>query len=129
MIEYLVKYRFWKYEQLPVAGLKSIIFHGPSPTWCIASGNIWFDHPRVNRVRCLTPLIVTILRQQDQLTNGIMTSSGSIMRRDHTLFDWNYFDSHEQICLRFHEKSHTLYSHFNNNGKYLFLRGAIENDI
>jgi hypothetical protein len=43
--QHLVKNAHWTYVRLSIDGLKSIIFHGPSPTWCIAEGNVWFDYP------------------------------------------------------------------------------------
>lgn len=52
--EHLVRSRLWNYHRLPIDGLRSIVFHGPSPTWCIASGNVWFDHPNVGKVGCVT---------------------------------------------------------------------------
>ena len=39
MIYDIVRSKRWTYIRLPIDGLKSIIFHGPSPTLCIASGN------------------------------------------------------------------------------------------
>lgn len=38
LTEALVSQRHWTYLQLPIDGLKSMVFHGPSPTLCIASG-------------------------------------------------------------------------------------------
>jgi hypothetical protein len=38
MTEYLVAARHWSHKQLPIDGLRSIVFHGPSPTLCVASG-------------------------------------------------------------------------------------------
>ena len=35
----IVRSKRWTYIRLPIDGLKSIIFHGPSPTLCIASGD------------------------------------------------------------------------------------------
>jgi hypothetical protein len=71
--QYLVRNRGWTYTRLPIDGLRSTVFHGmyiyvdvlltsptytklliryigPSPTHCIAAGNVWFDHPREIRV-------------------------------------------------------------------------------
>ena len=31
----------WSYARLPLDGLRSIVFHGPSPTLCIASGMLY----------------------------------------------------------------------------------------
>jgi hypothetical protein len=38
LTEYLARNLRWDYARLSVDGLKSIIFHGPSPTLCIAAG-------------------------------------------------------------------------------------------
>ncbi len=38
LTEALVTQRFWSYVQLPLDGMQSMVFHGPSPTLCIASG-------------------------------------------------------------------------------------------
>ena len=61
LTEYLVRRLRWTYSRLSIDGLKSIIFHGPSPTLCIASGNVWFDYPAVNRVGCISQRTVRIL--------------------------------------------------------------------
>jgi hypothetical protein len=37
--------RNWTYHRMGMHGFSSLIFHGPSPLWCIAAGNVWFDHP------------------------------------------------------------------------------------
>jgi len=39
LTQHLVRSKRWTYTRLPIDGLKSIIFHGPSPTLCIASGD------------------------------------------------------------------------------------------
>jgi hypothetical protein len=86
--EYLVRTRLWKYERLPINGLRSIVLHGPSMVWCLASGNVWFDHPDVAKVRCYSPRMVSKIRAVD--TNQIKP-----------LFDWRHFDLKDQLCLRF----------------------------
>jgi hypothetical protein len=86
--EYLVRRKLWKFERLPINGLRSIVFHGPSLTWCLASGNVWFDHPTVSKVRCYSHKIVSKIRAVD--SNQV-----------NTLFDWTQFDEKDQICLRF----------------------------
>lgn len=87
LTEYLVTQRFWTYERLPIDGLRSIIFHGPSPTWCIASGNIWFDHPKSTQVRCYAPYVMRALRKVDSIRQAI--------------FDWEHYEHHDRLCLRF----------------------------
>jgi len=42
VIQYLLRNRTWTYSRLAIDGLKSVVFHNPSPTWCIASANIWY---------------------------------------------------------------------------------------
>jgi hypothetical protein len=41
LTESLVTHRFWSYVQLPIDGMKSMVFHGPSPTLCVASGEYY----------------------------------------------------------------------------------------
>lgn len=67
--------------------MKSVVFHGPSPTWCLAGGHVWFDHPDVGSVRCYSQRTVEQIRSLDIQPNSI--------------FDWKYFDEHNRICLRF----------------------------
>ena len=43
VIHYLIRNRNWTYFKLAIDGLKSVVFQNPSPTWCIASANIWYD--------------------------------------------------------------------------------------
>ncbi len=38
LAESLIADLSWEYLRLPLDGLKSIVFHGPSPTLCIAAG-------------------------------------------------------------------------------------------
>ncbi len=38
LTESLVAQRHWSYYQLPIDGLKSMVFHGPSPTLGVAAG-------------------------------------------------------------------------------------------
>jgi hypothetical protein len=70
-----------------IDGMKSIVFHGPSPTWCLAGGNVWFDHPDVGSVRCYSQETVDAIRALDNPTNSI--------------FDWKFFEENDRICLRF----------------------------
>lgn len=89
LTEYLVRFRQWSYVRLPIDGMKSIIFHGPSPTWCIASGNVWFDYPEVNKVGCLSHKTVGQLHSSDY-------------------YDWNRYYGRDspRICLRLTGKGH-----------------------
>lgn len=88
LTEYLVRNREWNYLRLPIDGLKSIVYHGPSPTLCIASGNVWFDHPQVNKVECLTQDRVTQFRLDDE------------KRSDKPKYDWKDFKQSTGVCLR-----------------------------
>ena len=55
MIIQLVHNRLWTYTRLPIDGLKSVVFHGKSPTLCIGSGNVWIDHLDLSLHGCMTP--------------------------------------------------------------------------
>jgi hypothetical protein len=86
LTQYLVRNRRWKYLRLPIDGLQSIVFHGPSPTWCIGAGNVWFDYPAVNKVGCFTHDTVARLKQlEDPLS---------------PTFDWEDFNRVGKSCLR-----------------------------
>ena len=61
----MVKKKRWITHIPPFSGLKHMVFHGPSPLWCIASGNVWFDHPE--KVACLTHATVGKLRENPML--------------------------------------------------------------
>jgi hypothetical protein len=96
--QYLVRNRGWSYERLPLNGLSTLMFHGPSPTHCIAAGNVWFDHPRVGKVGCLSHETVTKIYAKD-------------IRKDKAqrYFDWKHFFSGEQYCLRLNVLGHLTY--------------------
>lgn len=84
LTEHLVRRRRWMYSRLSIDGLKSIVFHGPSPTLCIAKGNVWFDYPHVNGVGCLSQSTVR-----------------SLATHNSKYYDWihlNYKDN--KVCLR-----------------------------
>jgi len=119
LIEYLMFKAFWRYVRLPLQGLRSIVFHGPSPTWCLASGMIWFDHPLVNKVRCLPLSVVHQIRQTDlspmsiefQPMTGFNYTGTVKVDRKHSVFDWKHFDTDaKKVCLRFTEEAFTQYS-------------------
>ena len=44
LISHLVQKRLWSYLRLPIEGLKSVVFHGNSPTLCIGAGNVWVEN-------------------------------------------------------------------------------------
>jgi len=80
----------WDWKRLPLRGLSSVAFHGPSPLLCVASGNIWFDHPDVDKVGCLTHKDI-----------------GSMYPL--TRFDWvRYFSTQsKKVCLRLSEQGYS----------------------
>lgn len=88
LTEYLVRNRRWPYQRLPIDGMKSIVYHGPSPTLCIASGNVWFDHPHVNKVECLTHKKLAELKGKDGLSNSP------------AVYDWHSFQNTGKVCIR-----------------------------
>lgn len=101
---------FWRYARLPLDGLRSIVFHGPSPTWCIASGMVWFDHPKVNRVRCIPQPIVVQIRKDDKAVDNLAINN-AIVQKTYTIFDWEYFDTDgKKWCLRFTEEAFDRYT-------------------
>ena len=85
----LVRELGWTYSRLALDGLRTVVFDGPSPTYCIASGNVWLDHPCMEKVGCLTHTQVRSIATSDK-------------QRNVTLFDWDsYYLAGDQICLRF----------------------------
>lgn len=96
--QHMVESLNWRYEVLPVDTLSGVVYHGPSPLWCIASGNVWFDHRFVNQPRCYAQATVEkLLEEQTRL--GIQ------------YFDTEYYTRNPH-CLRltapaFHKVSKT----------------------
>ena len=88
--QHLVRNLGWTYARLPVDGLRSLMFHGPSPTHCIAAGNVWFDHPNVGKVGCLSHETVYKILQQDS-------------RKTTRLFDADHYFQSTKICLRLNQ--------------------------
>ena len=43
LVNHLVQKRLWSFTRLPIDGMRSVVFHGPSPTLCIGGGNVWMD--------------------------------------------------------------------------------------
>jgi hypothetical protein len=83
--QHLVQYAHWSYSRMSIDGLKSIIFHGPSPTWCIAEGTVWFDYPAVNKVGCISQGTVRMLSYHNP-----------------KYYDWTHlnFNKENKVCLR-----------------------------
>jgi hypothetical protein len=90
----LIRRRGWSYARLPLDGLRSVVFDHPSPTYCIAAGNVWLDHPCPEKAGCVTYGTVRRLRGPD-------------LARNVSFFDWERFYSSDQICLRFGEVGHS----------------------
>jgi hypothetical protein len=88
-----VRNRLWSYLRLPIDGLQSVVFHGPSPTLCIASGNVWFDHPHVDKVGCYTHRMLVQLRKADEVSSSPLK------------FDWRHFNTEGRMCLRLTKQS------------------------
>eukprot|EP01032_Pedospumella_encystans_P023568 gene23569-26677_t len=74
---------------LPIDGLKSVVFEGPSPTWCVASGNVWFDYPDHQKTGCVDQRVLKLLQDRDN--------------KDKPYFDWKYSYSRHKVCLRLSE--------------------------
>ena len=87
-----------------------MVFHGPSPTLCIASGGVWFDYPAVNKVGCYSRQTVHQLRVLDR------RASKNNKKKELLHYDWKNFDSSIGVCLRLSEHAfnkvplHELYS-------------------
>jgi hypothetical protein len=64
----------------------------------MAAGNVWFDHPRVGKVGCLSHETVQRLYSRD-------------LHRDKAqhFFDWKHFLGN-QLCLRLNMHGHTILS-------------------
>jgi hypothetical protein len=99
--QYLTRNLGWSHARLPVDGLRSLLFHGPSPTHCIAAGNVWFDHPEVNRVGCLSHEGVQKLLHRDVR-----------QKKDQHLFDWERYNHSSKICLRLSKRGHGMHGEF-----------------
>ena len=87
--QYLVRNRGWSYARLAMDGLRSTVFHSSSPTLCIASGSVWFDHACPDRAGCLSYEAVRQFGASDRALN------------ESSRFDWKRFYSSDRVCLRF----------------------------
>ena len=56
LLHHLAQHSRWALARLPVDGMKSVVFHGNSPTLCIGADHIWFDHKDPLQQRCLTSM-------------------------------------------------------------------------
>ncbi len=53
LAEYLTTKAGWEFARMPIDGLKSIAFHGPSPTLCVAAGELFVLYLSSNIVGCV----------------------------------------------------------------------------
>ncbi len=88
--QYLVRSRGWSYERLALDGLRSVVFDGPSPTHCIAAGNVWLDHKCPARSGCLSHQTVLSMRALKA-------------EKRYPQYDWDRFTLRDQVCLRLNE--------------------------
>lgn len=95
LFPYLTLHRQWKYKLLPMSGISSLAYVGPSATLCAAGGNVWFDpSTHVNNyatttTACMTREAVRTLRVLDN------------PNANHPNFDWKYFEqTQHRMCLR-----------------------------
>lgn len=49
----MVEKHGWTHYSHPISSLSTMVFHGPSPLWCVAAGHVWFEHARKKTV-CLS---------------------------------------------------------------------------
>jgi hypothetical protein len=89
--QYLVRNRGWSYSRLPMDGLRSLIFDGLSPTYCIASHGVWLDHAHSSQSGCLAPDTVQTLYARD------------ILDLSNRVYDWASFYAGYNFCLRLSE--------------------------
>lgn len=90
-VQRLVRTRGWSYARLPLDGLRSVVFDHPSPTHCVASGNVWLDHPCEQQARCVSHEAVLQLHAAPEQSKG---------------FDWEHFYFLDQVCLRLSKAGH-----------------------
>ena len=109
--QYLVRSRGWTYTRLAIDGLRSIVFHGPSPTLCIAQGNVWFDHPLENKVGCVSHITIAALYQRDKL-------------KKEPQLDWDHFLRGGRTCLRL--SKYGSFKQGNNINICSYLSGEIQ---
>lgn len=93
----LVRRQGWSYSRLPLDGLRSVVFDHPSPTHCVASGNVWVDHPCADssHTRCITHEKVHQLHAAEEERE-----------RGPAKYDWKRFYFLDQVCLRLSKKHH-----------------------
>mmetsp|Transcript_29274 Transcript_29274/g.58426 ORF Transcript_29274/g.58426 Transcript_29274/m.58426 type:complete len:787 (-) Transcript_29274:10-2370(-) len=88
-VQYLVRVKHWTYTRLPIDGFKSVIFRNPSPTLCVAAGNVWFDFPEPKRTGCLSPEMLRRLQFNDN--------------KERPSLDWKFTNSRFKTCIRLSE--------------------------
>jgi hypothetical protein len=90
LVQRLVHSSLWQYARLPLDGFKSVVFHGPSPAVCAASGNIWFDYPEHEKAGCLSRLVLAKVKATDS--------------KQRPFLDWKNTHSLHKICIRLSEE-------------------------
>jgi hypothetical protein len=87
-IQYLVRYLHWSYQKIPIQGLSHLITNPMhSPTYCVASGGIWFDHPVTSLSSCNKIKFIDKLHVKDPPKNP--------------KYDWKEYEKNNRMCLRF----------------------------
>ncbi|KAJ1427324.1 hypothetical protein B484DRAFT_397249, partial [Ochromonadaceae sp. CCMP2298] len=90
--QYLVRNRGWTYTRLPIDDLRSVMFHEPSPTHCIAAGHVWFDHPKENGVGCFGHEQV-----KRMLCRDLGRQYGTPPQVPY--FIWVHYNNSDRVCL------------------------------
>ena len=80
----------WTTHIAPFSGFKRMIFHGPSPLWCVAGGNVWFDHALLQGVACVSHKTVGALANNPNFDADAFYESGGM-----------------RICLRLSKAGHS----------------------
>lgn len=84
----MVHQRNWTTHRPPLTDMGTMVYHGPSPLWCVAGGHVWFDHggKRTPANACVSHKTVGALFP-------------------HSYFDWDYYHmkGSPKICLRLSE--------------------------
>ena len=95
-VQYLTRYLRWGYDQLPLHSLSSLVAsQAHSPTYCLASGRVWFEHPTVWLSTCNEIKFVDKLHARD-----IAASK----RREAWRYDWAEYERNSRVCLRLSER-------------------------
>ncbi len=69
----------WTLARLPVDGLRSVVFHGNSPTLCIGADHIWLGHEDPLQQHCITSM--DVFRMHEKPENGVMYDFNHLWKR------------------------------------------------